>query len=304
MNPLGCPATAAADAPPASMVQSDLACVHCSYNLRGLSRAGNCPECGKPVYESFTAPPAWALHQAVTMLWLAALPMTPERCSTFLTQALAQLFAAVATVAAAIGCWRLVSPAPSLGGLIPERPDGATGANAADAPPADVTEPSLDAERSSARAKLQLDFYRRALRGGAVLLAAVIVGFAILGIVGPDLWMSFARRTLSLWEMAAQGALLGMTLLVPRLLVRIGQWLDDPSLVVHARIVIWTLPVECALRIGVTHYVHWSSESSWLWTLIALLLPHVTVVSFAVYALLLGRLFQALRSARVPVTRG
>src|SRR4030095_11986226 len=30
----------------------DAACVHCGYNLRGVSIARNCPECGAPACES------------------------------------------------------------------------------------------------------------------------------------------------------------------------------------------------------------------------------------------------------------
>ena len=50
-------------APPAAPVSSgasesvtaDLACVGCGYNLRSLRRAGDCPECGKPVAETIKA---------------------------------------------------------------------------------------------------------------------------------------------------------------------------------------------------------------------------------------------------------
>lgn len=33
-------------------IPSDLACVGCEYNLRGLSSAGRCPECGLPVSDT------------------------------------------------------------------------------------------------------------------------------------------------------------------------------------------------------------------------------------------------------------
>jgi len=35
------------------MIDGDLPCIQCGYNLRSLSRAGNCPECGFPVEETF-----------------------------------------------------------------------------------------------------------------------------------------------------------------------------------------------------------------------------------------------------------
>jgi hypothetical protein len=31
----------------------DVRCLRCEYNLRGLDRAGNCPECGEPIEASW-----------------------------------------------------------------------------------------------------------------------------------------------------------------------------------------------------------------------------------------------------------
>jgi predicted RNA-binding Zn-ribbon protein involved in translation (DUF1610 family) len=48
-----------------SPLTTDLPCAVCNYNLRELSRAGLCPECGTPVARSFKArhlrglSPAW-----------------------------------------------------------------------------------------------------------------------------------------------------------------------------------------------------------------------------------------------------
>lgn len=39
----------------ASTIQSNLPCVRCVYNLRGLSAGGTCPECGAPISESLRA---------------------------------------------------------------------------------------------------------------------------------------------------------------------------------------------------------------------------------------------------------
>ena len=36
------------------MIDGDFECDDCRYNLRGLSRLGNCPECGSPIAESIT----------------------------------------------------------------------------------------------------------------------------------------------------------------------------------------------------------------------------------------------------------
>lgn len=40
------------DVPKHSTIEGDIECVGCRYNLRGLSRLGNCPECGSPIAKS------------------------------------------------------------------------------------------------------------------------------------------------------------------------------------------------------------------------------------------------------------
>lgn len=45
-------------------LQGDLACVHCTYNLRGLAISGTCPECGQRIWDSFLAGGVSALKQA------------------------------------------------------------------------------------------------------------------------------------------------------------------------------------------------------------------------------------------------
>ena len=34
------------------MLQVDMSCIHCSYNLRGLAISSDCPECGRSVWDS------------------------------------------------------------------------------------------------------------------------------------------------------------------------------------------------------------------------------------------------------------
>ena len=36
-------------------VRVDIKCLVCGYNLRGLGRAGRCPECGTPILEALRA---------------------------------------------------------------------------------------------------------------------------------------------------------------------------------------------------------------------------------------------------------
>lgn len=42
---------------PPPTIESDLACIHCGYNLRTLRSGGNCPECGQPIWRSRLTPP-------------------------------------------------------------------------------------------------------------------------------------------------------------------------------------------------------------------------------------------------------
>src|SRR5687767_389859 len=39
----------------ADVLTLDRPCVHCQYNLRGLTTSGKCPECGGPVADSLRA---------------------------------------------------------------------------------------------------------------------------------------------------------------------------------------------------------------------------------------------------------
>ncbi|HEY7118648.1 MAG TPA: hypothetical protein VH475_18805 [Tepidisphaeraceae bacterium] len=42
----------------AATIQSDLACINCEYNLRGLSTESRCPECGVPIAETLETIPS------------------------------------------------------------------------------------------------------------------------------------------------------------------------------------------------------------------------------------------------------
>jgi hypothetical protein len=42
-------------------IAGDLSCLHCGYNLRGLTGTGRCPECGKPVLDTLSGT---TLHRA------------------------------------------------------------------------------------------------------------------------------------------------------------------------------------------------------------------------------------------------
>ena len=103
-------------APPAAPVSSDasesvtadLACVGCGYNLRGLRRAGDCPECGKPVAETIKAraglfgDAAWIRRMAMGCDLLLIAPVWVPVVAV-LGGAMAAALGALSHVAATIG---------------------------------------------------------------------------------------------------------------------------------------------------------------------------------------------------------
>jgi hypothetical protein len=60
------------EAPGISAIEADLPCAICGYNLKGLSPAGTCPECGQAISRTFRfdltdADPGWLMSQAWTV---------------------------------------------------------------------------------------------------------------------------------------------------------------------------------------------------------------------------------------------
>jgi cell division protein FtsW (lipid II flippase) len=48
---------------PPPTVETDLACIHCGYNLRTLSSGGKCPECATPIWRSRLTRPDFRAFQ-------------------------------------------------------------------------------------------------------------------------------------------------------------------------------------------------------------------------------------------------
>src|SRR5215217_4377447 len=95
-----------------AVIASDRACVHCGYNLRGLTRESRCPECGCPVSDSFVAnyflqaDPKWLrfLHAAVVLLVAASV----LRFTGWLTSRRFQGLAALPAIHPSLTClWQL-----------------------------------------------------------------------------------------------------------------------------------------------------------------------------------------------------
>lgn len=54
-----------------SLIDSDLECIGCGYNLRTLTRDANCPECAAPVADSVDAfPPAFLFRRWSSIRWI------------------------------------------------------------------------------------------------------------------------------------------------------------------------------------------------------------------------------------------
>ena len=61
-----------------TMIDSDLPCLACHYNLRGIAPQGKCPECGHPIERTLRdgdlshAAPVWLRQVAGGARWISA----------------------------------------------------------------------------------------------------------------------------------------------------------------------------------------------------------------------------------------
>lgn len=127
----------------AGPIPGDLTCIHCDYNLRTLSPASLCPECGRPVSDSLRsdflqyAPRPWLRELASGAAWIRWAPLVAVAMSLLAMLALDALQAmgivtphgvkstfgvftqaiplAGAMLAGLIGCLRITSPEPGRG---------------------------------------------------------------------------------------------------------------------------------------------------------------------------------------------
>lgn len=97
-------------------IDKDLSCSRCGYNLKGLDRSGNCPECGQPIEETLTfglhsADPEWLRYQSITMLLLGALAVAAPSYGRLLDW-YSYALRAVGAVLGFYAIWRLTRPDP------------------------------------------------------------------------------------------------------------------------------------------------------------------------------------------------
>ncbi len=107
-------------------VTTDLACKHCGYNLRGLHKSGNCPECNTPIDVSLRgdllrfADPVWVATVAkgltiilwMLLVWLMA-SIASGVLSAFVSPVLAQAVLLVAQCGSVYGVWLMTERDPS-----------------------------------------------------------------------------------------------------------------------------------------------------------------------------------------------
>src|SRR5688572_1575750 len=107
----------------ARLVNSDLPCHKCGYNLRGLALDGRCPECGTPVGTSARgellryADPAWVaklVRGLRLILWgvLAAIVAAAGGTCVFGETLLAEIVGFAGGLVNVYGAWLLTEPNP------------------------------------------------------------------------------------------------------------------------------------------------------------------------------------------------
>jgi len=102
-------------------IASDLPCLDCGYNLRGLARDGACPECGRSIADALRggrlpfADPAWIDRVANGYGWLAAgLLLSLLNCQVSGAEPITFLLFDLAPIGLiGLSVWRLSTPDPS-----------------------------------------------------------------------------------------------------------------------------------------------------------------------------------------------
>jgi cytochrome b561 len=245
------------------VIDSDLPCAICGYNLKGLSVDANCPECGQSVARSYTpdllrSNPQWLRHQANTMLLLGALCLVNFQPFNYSLRGFQVWigFGILLSIATVWACWRLATPEPP-------------------GPPAD------------GEATLQ-----RMLRLAPIIYAAVRIGSLVSS--------SFHPTLISVIGITALVCLLLTNGLVGYFLLRLARRSNDRQLILHARIVAWAFPFSQAgdvllyfvgfifSRTELSQAIYYNTLGVLHWLLAA-------VVYFTL--LLMGRMHETLRAA-------
>lgn len=246
-----------------AVIDSDLPCAICGYNLKGLNVDANCPECGQSIARSYTpdllrSSPQWLRHQANTMLLLGALCLVNFQPFTFSLGGFQVwiAFGILASLVSVWACWRLATPEPP-------------------GPPAD------------GEATLQ-----RMLR----LAPAVFAAFRVCSLVSSR----FHPTLLSVMGITALVSLLLTNGLVGYFLLRLARRSNDRHLILHARIVAWAFPFSQAgdVLLYFTGFVISRNDlSQTVYSNVVSVLNFLLAIVIYLTLLLMGRMHEQLRAA-------
>ncbi len=242
-----------------AVVEGDLPCAICGYNLKGLAADINCPECGQPIARTLSpnlhrSNPEWLRRQAATMLILAAVgQLRPGSESSYGPVSAHTVFHIVMLVAAVVGVFRLSAP---------ELPAAAIG--------------------------VPFDSWRRGIRAAAVISAAI---YAVT-LVSPRIDF----RLLEILSFVAVASLLALDWLVGVFLHRLAVRSGDLGIIAHAHFVRWALPLQYALYIALGILSRVATNATIAEHVITTIYWLGSIVSI-IYVLLVGRMHEMFRSA-------
>src|SRR5437763_3182735 len=102
-----------------AVVEGDVPCAICGYNLKRLAINANCPECGQAIARTYTpdlprSDPAWLRYQAKTMLLLGALCLANFQPLVYSLRQFQvwNVMGILVCLASVWACWRLAKPEP------------------------------------------------------------------------------------------------------------------------------------------------------------------------------------------------
>jgi len=250
-----------------AVVEGDLPCAICGYNLKGLAADINCPECGQPVARTLSpnllrSNPEWLRRQATTMFVLAAIGLLrPGSETAFGPVTALTIFHIVMLIVAVVGVFRLSAP---------ELPAAAIG--------------------------VPFDSWRRGIRAAALISAAIYAATLVLPRIN--------FRLLELLAFVAVASLLALEWLVGVFLHRLAVRSGDHAIIAHAHFVRWALPLQYALYIALGILSRTATDNATIVEYVITTIYWLGSLVSIIYVLLLGRMHEMFRSATTSAEAG
>jgi hypothetical protein len=255
------------------VVENDLPCAICGYNLKGLTEDANCPECGQSVSRTFSpditkSDPAWLRRQSLTMFFLLALELLGivGYGSGYASGPLAMriIYNMIVCLAITIGVFRLSAPE------VPVAVSGAT-----------------------------FDPWRRGIRAAVVLVFAIrILSYLPTSMDGRS-WLD--DRFWQMLIIVGVVAILALHFLVGRYLYQLAKRFGDRVLTAHARVIFWALPLQFAVFFAF-NFVLIKWEFPEIRYYISTLISWANTAVDLLYFILLGRMHEKLRFAAIKAS--